>query len=163
MIQNRSQSKFATKLKLVAWNAMLEGHVACGSSDQRWQNKLQFSIWSFFEQSAFVNNYSLCYWPTIHNSISKICPKFQVLSSHFFKVDELCSNQQLNEYWVKIVQSESISTPIYVQCDKMYSSKVCVQEFWFFVPGFDIQPEQSENNNPALKNAIEGCEIQWVI
>ena len=55
----------------------------------------------------------LCYWPTIHNSISKICPKCQVICSHFFKVDEL-----LDENWAKIVQSENISTPIYVKCDK---------------------------------------------
>ena len=48
-------------------------------SDQRWQNQPQISIWRFFEQYAFVNNHLLCYWPTIHNSISKIwivCPKF---------------------------------------------------------------------------------------
>ena len=53
-------------------------------SDQRWQDKLWFSIWRFFEQSAFVNIHLLCYWPTILNSILKICPKFQVISSDFF-------------------------------------------------------------------------------
>ena len=42
-------------------------------------NKLWFSIWRFFEQSAFVNNHLLCHWPIIHNSISKICPKLQVI------------------------------------------------------------------------------------
>ena len=87
-------------------------------SDQRWQDKLQFSIWRFFELSDLVNNHLLCYWPTIHNSISKICPKFQVPSSHFFEVDEL-----RDEYWEKNVQSENISTPIYVECYKMYRSK----------------------------------------
>ena len=68
----------------------------------------------------------LCYWPTIHNSISKICPKFQVISSHFFEVDKL-----LDENWAlsKIVQSEIISTPIYVECDKTYQLKVWTQEF----------------------------------
>ena len=39
---------------------------------------------ALIEQSVFVNNHLLCYWPTIHNSLLKICPKFQVLSSHFF-------------------------------------------------------------------------------
>ena len=68
-------------------------------SDQPWQDKLWFSIWRFFEQSTFVNNRQLCYWLTIHNSISKICPKFQVLSSQFFKVNEL-----FNEHWAKIVR-----------------------------------------------------------
>ena len=111
------------------------------SSDQHWQesqDKLWFSIWSFFEQSAIGHNHLLCYWPTIYNSILKVCAQFQVLSSHFFKVHEL-----LDEQWAKIVQSEKISTPIYVECDKMYLSKVWVQEFWYIVPGLDIQPEQS--------------------
>ena len=63
-------------------------------SDQCWQDKFQFSIWRFFEQIVFVNNHLLCYWPSIHQPIFKICPKFQVLSSHFFKVngpETLCS------------------------------------------------------------------------
>ena len=102
-------------------------------SDQCWQDKLQFEDLKIFEQSAFVNIYLLCYWPTIHNSISKICPKFQVISSHFFKLS----------YGAKIVLSENISTPIYVECDKTYQSNICVQEFWYFVSGLDIQLEQA--------------------
>ena len=38
---------------------------------------------SFFEQFSFLNIHLLYCWPTIHISISKICPKFQVISSHF--------------------------------------------------------------------------------
>ena len=105
------------------WNAMSEGH------------ELRFSIWRCFKQSAFVNNRLLYYWPTIHNLISKICPKFQVPSSQIFEVNEL-----LDEYREKIVQSENISPPIYVECYKMYLSKVCVQEFGHIVLGLDIQP-----------------------
>ena len=116
----------------------------CGH--QRWQDKLQFSIWGFFEPSTLVNNHLLCYWATIHNLISKICPKIQILSSHLFEVDEL-----LDELWAKIVRSESISTPIYVGCDKMYQSKVCVQEFSYFVSGLEIQLEQSKNYSPVRK------------
>ena len=41
-------------------------------------------------------------------SITRSRPKFQVLGSHFFEVDEL-----LDERWAKIVQSENILTPIY--------------------------------------------------
>ena len=39
----------------------------------------------------------------------------------------------------KIVRIENISTPIYVECNKMYRSlaKVCVQEFWHFVSGLN--------------------------
>ena len=55
------------------------------SSDQRRQDELWFSVWRFFEQSAFVNIQLLCYWPTIQNLISKNCPKFQVISSHFWR------------------------------------------------------------------------------
>ena len=55
----------------------------------------------------------------------------------------------------KIVQSENISTPIYVECNKMYRSKVCVQEFSYFVSGLDIQLEQSENDSPVRKKI--GC------
>ena len=56
------------------------------------------------------------------------------------------------------MRSENISTPIYVECDKMYRSMVCVQEFLYFVPGLDIQPEQSKTDNPARNNAVAGCE-----
>ena len=72
------------------WNVMF--------ASQRWQDKLWFSIWRIFEQSALVNIHLLYYWSTIHNFISKTCPNFQVISSHFF--------------WAKIVQRENISTPI---------------------------------------------------
>ena len=120
-------------------------------SDQRWQDELRFLIWRFFEQSAFVNIYLLCYWPTVHNLISKSCPKIQVINSHFFKVNEL-----LNEHWENIVQSENISTPIYVECDKIYRSKVCVQEFLYIVSGLDIQFEKSEYDSPVCqKNRLQ--------
>ena len=85
------------------WNAKFEIHV----SDQLRQEELQFSIWRFFKQFVFVINHLLCYWPTFHNPISKICPKFQVLSSHLFEVDKL-----LDVQWAKIVLSENISTQV---------------------------------------------------
>ena len=41
----------------------------------------------------------------------------------------------------------------------MYRSKVCVQEFWCIVSGLDIQPEQSDYDNPARKKkkAVPKC------
>ena len=45
--------------------------------------ELQFSIQRFFEQSASENNHLLCYLPTIHNLIKKICPNFQVSVLNF--------------------------------------------------------------------------------
>ena len=40
---------------------------------------------------------------------------------------------RLCEQWAKFVWSENISTPIYVDCDKMYWAKVCIQEFWYYL------------------------------
>ena len=45
----------------------------------------------------------------------------------------------------------------------MYRSKVCVQEFWYVVPGLDIQPELSKNDIPACKKAVAGCKTLQVI
>ena len=47
--------------------------------------------------------------------------------------------------------SENISTPIDVECYKMYRSKVCVQELSYFVSGLDIKLEKSEFNSPVHK------------
>ena len=116
-------------------------------SDQHWQDEHHFSLEDFLSNlplQTFIYCVTDLVWPTTHNSIWQICPKFQVISSHFFKVDEL-----LDEHWAKIVQSENISTPIYVECNKMYRSKVCVQEFSYFVSGLDIQVEKSEYDSPA--------------
>ena len=49
------------------------------------------------------------------------------------------------------MQSENISTQIYVECYRMYQSMVCVQKFSYFVSGLDIQLEQSKNDNPVRK------------
>ena len=49
------------------------------------------------------------------------------------------------------MQSENISIPMYVECDKMYQSKVCVPEFSYFVSGLDIQLEKSEYDSPVPK------------
>ena len=75
-----------------------------------------------------------------------------------------CStSNERNCHSVLSVLSENISNPIYVKCDKMYQPKVCVQEFWYFVPGLDIQHEQPENDNPACNKAVAGCasNIKW--
>ena len=61
-----------------------------------------------------------------------------------------------NEQKLCSVVSENISTPIYVECCKMYLSKVCVQEFWYFVSGLDIQLEQSEYYSTVpIKNWLQ--------
>ena len=105
VILNGSQPKFAAK-------SVANEMRPVRGQDQRWQDELRCSMLRFFEQSDLVNNHLLCYWPTIHNSISKTCPKFHVISSHFFEVDEL-----LDEHWaklceVKIFQLQSMSNAI---------------------------------------------------
>ena len=47
-----------------------------------------------------------------------------------------------------------VSTPIVVECYKMYQSYVCVQEFWYCLPSLDIQPEQFEIDNSAPKKGV---------
>ena len=59
--------------------------------------------------------------------------------------------------------SEETFLRLIPRADKMYRSKVCVQEFWYFVPGLDIQPEISENDNPVYKKAVARCETLKVI
>ena len=44
----------------------------------------------------------------------------------------------------------------------MYRSKVCVQEFSYFVSGLDIQLEKSEYNRPVRKKSVAGGEIRRV-
>ena len=58
------------------------------------------------------------------------------------------------------MRSENISTPIYVECDEMYRSKVCVQELSYIVSGLDVQLEKSENDSPVLKKLVAGGEIR---
>ena len=59
------------------------------------------------------------------------------------------------------MRSEDISTPIYVKCDKMYRSKVCVQEFSYIVSGLDIQVQNPSMTVLSLyaKKLVAGGEI----
>ena len=119
---------------------MSESNVVTSIERTRTSFNIQFE--DFFKQFAFVNNHLLCYWPTIHNLISKICPKFQVLRSHFFEVDELPYEQ-----WAKNVLSENISTPIYVECDEMLikslPSRILVNFAWPWYSTWAIKEQQS--------------------
>ena len=59
-----------------------------------------------FEPFTAQNNHLLYYSPTIYNSISKICPKFQVLSSYFSEVyEQHYENQDLaRKNWFQVVK-----------------------------------------------------------
>ena len=63
MILNRLQTKFAAKMnEMRCWKPWRYLH---------WLDQLRFSIWWFFQQSTTENNHLLCYWSSIHYSISK--------------------------------------------------------------------------------------------
>ena len=70
-----------------------------------------FSIWRFFGAICLSflnwNNRLLYYWlgPTIHNSILKVCPKFQGSKSHFSEVNDLLDEPQSKKLEEKIVHS----------------------------------------------------------
>ena len=89
--------------------------------------------------------FTLFYWPTIHYSISKICPEFQVLSSHFSEV--YVFSMSFGQKWAMW----KYSTPIYVQCDSMYRSKFCCQELWAAYCAFPIRRQSL----PAACHLVE--------
>ena len=70
MILNRMQPKLTAQSV-----AMFESDVVISALTG------QASIFNFkiFRAICLLNDHLLCYWPTIHNSILKICPEFQVL------------------------------------------------------------------------------------
>ena len=58
--------------------------------------------------------------------IEEICPKFQVLSPHFSEIND--TRAMSNEPLANIVQKgETISTPIYVECENMYQQNIVVK------------------------------------
>ena len=57
------------------------------------------------------------------------------------------------------MQSENIST-LYVECDQMYQSKFCVQEFSYFMSGLNIQLEHSENKG-LIRHFSKAHASEW--
>ena len=59
-----------------------------------------------------------------------------------------------------------------MSCSMSNEQKLCkvkifqlqaLKEFWYFMPGHDILPEQFENDNPGCKKDVAGCKILQVI
>ena len=100
----------------------------------QWVYKLQFSIKRFFEQSATQNKRLLSYRLTIHNLISKICPKFQVLNSYFSELDEV-----LDEHWQKrfAVMNSGISCLALIF--NLSNPRMTMQKKRFKVAKYDIR------------------------
>ena len=85
-------------------------------------------------------------------------PCIQVLSSYLSELDD---RDLLDKHWAKDVRREHISTPIYVQHDKMYQLKVRSEawEHLCILSDLDILLEQSENANPARKKSVQGIKV----
>ena len=151
-------------LQICYWSAMFEDHaetctneVQCLKTMQRLALTGLASTFNskIFEQSAWIpssathKNHLLCQWPMIHNSISKICPKFQVLNSQFSQSvsSQFAENKLLDEHWAEIVQRENF------QLQSMSNAiSFIYNRFSVLLSGLDIQLEQSKNDNPACKN-----------
>ena len=130
------------------WNAMFESHV----------------VFRFFQQSAFVNipHDLLCYWPTIHNLILKICPNYQVISSHFFEVVEL-----LDVHWAKwklckveIIQFQSMLNAI--RCTNHRFAFKNSRILWMALI-FNLKNNLSLTVPVHAKKSVAGGEIWLVI
>ena len=100
------------------------------------QYELQFSIQRSFEQSATEHNHLLCYWPIMHNSISKVCPNFQVYSSYFFEVDDL-----LHDHQAKNVRRENIS-----QCNPVEQKMTICPRLQVLTSHFSEVDDQLDEN-----------------
>ena len=63
------------------------------------------------------------------------------------------------------MQSEKISTPIYVECNEMYRSKVCVQEFSYFVSNLALIFNLKNPSRTVLyaNKSVAGGEIRRLI
>ena len=110
--------------------------------------ELIFSLCTIFAQCSKSSLSTLAKWDLRTWKIG------QIFGSHFPKVDELI--ELLYEHWAKIVQTENISTPTYVQCYKMYEYKVWCQEFWNILSGLDIQLEPFQNDKLARQKSVQG-------
>ena len=95
-IANKVCSQIGSKRK-----AIFQSHVETCIS---WTS-FHFLFKDFFQQSASENKNLLCYWPTTHNPIFKVCPKFQFFSPHFYHVDDLklCEEKMCNSNLCRII------------------------------------------------------------
>ena len=104
IILSRLQPKFAAKTVANEKICMKIMHILAllRFSTQR-------SLKRLFEQCAAENNHLLCYGPTIHNSISNICLKFQILNFWVFTSQTRRIDRDRDEHWAKNVLREIIS------------------------------------------------------
>ena len=91
------------------------------------------------------------YWLTIHNSISKICPKCQVLSFHFSEARSMSCSMSIELFSAverrEQFQLQSMRIWFYVSCNNMYRS-----EKWFAIKksGISCLALISNLSNPRM-------------
>ena len=90
--------------------------------------------------------HSLCNWPTIHNSMSNIFPKFSLVTFLMLMICLMSIKQKL--YQEKIFQPQSMQNAI-LGDDKIYWKKATVKNSGI-LSGLNIQLEQS-------KKLVWGC------
>ena len=88
------------------------------------------SIFDFkiFEQSATQNSHLQCYQPIIHKSISKICPKCQVLKSVFSEADELQHRLQPLHSCLMRIEQKLCKEKIVFQFQSMSNAIGCMDK-----------------------------------
>ena len=124
-------------------------------SDQRWQDELRFFYLKIFWAIFLI--YCVADQQSITRSRRSVLTSSYQFSLFWGQWAAQCAMSK------NCAKKKKNSTPIYVKCDKMYWSKVCVQSFWYCVPGLDIQPELSEIDNPARRKAVAGYGTLQVI
>ena len=82
-----------------------------------------------FEQSATENTHILCYWQTIHNSISKICPVFKFSALTFLRSMSCSMSIELKLCKERNFQLQSMSHAI-SSIDKLFVARILVYRVW---------------------------------
>ena len=112
-----------------------------------------------FEFTFYRINQLLCCWPTITDNDTELksCPKPQVLTSHLAVLTE-CQESRETCMKRKHVKSNLCQIQWHVCW-----LKFCNQKLWYFLPYFNIQLEQSINENSACQEWVQVCKIGWFL
>ena len=138
----------------------------CSQISSKW-NAMKIMLWPaltgqatsfYFQFQDFFSNLPLQIFIYCVTDQSSITGSWRSVLHFKLSVLTFTDLEQLVELLNEHCASENISTPIYVECHKMYQPKVCVQEFSYFMSGLDNQFEQSVDDSPVCKKI--GC--RWL-
>ena len=108
-----------------------------------------------FEQSATENTHILCYWQTIHNSISKICPVFKFSALTFLRSMSCSMSIELKLCKERNFQLQSMSHAI-SSIDKRFVAGILVYRVWPWYPTWAILEQRSctQKTGPRLRKIM---------